>query len=242
MFFGVALAVFILQRTIGLENMQGYKAVNNTNNEKTVSFFDGLMLIINKPYVLAIFGIVFFQEFVSTIMSFQLQLLTTITYQDPGLVTKFLFDFALWVQIISCAFALFGTSFFQRKLGIEISLVAYPLLLGILIFIYILYPTLHSIFYVMLFAKALGYALNQPTKEALYIPTSKSIKYKSKAWIDMFGMRFAKSTGSGFNKLIGPALLFSNALTLGVIAIWIFFASALGKRFKKVITKNRLIE
>ena len=125
------------------------------------------------------------------------------SYINPGDVNKFLFNYALAVQVIACAFALFGTSYFQRKYGIRFCLVAYPILIGAALVAYIIHPSLHTVTYLMLIGKSLNYAFNQPAKESLYIPTVKNIKYKSKAWIDMFGMRFAKASGSLINGLCG---------------------------------------
>lgn len=244
MFFAIAAVVFVLQKSVGDENLDGYS--QTTENSATVeakpNFLDGLKLFLTHPYVMGIFAIIFFQEIVSTIMGFQLSLLVKSTYQDPGLVTKFLFDFALSVQIIACTFGLIGTSFFQRKLGIRFSLILYPVLLGLFVFCYMMQPTLQTVFYVMLVAKALGYALNQPAKEVLYIPTSRSIKYKSKAWIDIFGLRFAKTAGSAVNRFVGPIVILTGTFALGIVAVWIIIASLVGNSFKKAVANKKLIE
>merc|ERR1712174_74377 len=47
-----------------------------------------------------------------------------------------------------------------------------------------------------MFLKALTYALNNPTKEILYQPTSSAVRYKAKSWIDIFGARGSKALGS----------------------------------------------
>lgn len=245
LFFALLLVVFLLKRFVGHENLQGYErevVSKKSGPEASVSFLDGLKLLVTHPYVMGIFGLIFFQELISTIMGFQMSLLVKATYQEPGLVNKFLFDFALSVQTVACLFALVGTSFFQRKLGIRTSLIAYPLCLGLFIFCYIIQPTLQTIFYVMLIAKALGYALNQPVKEVLYIPTSKNIKYKSKAWIDMFGMRMAKASGSVLNRVIGPLSVLTGTFALSAICLWVLLARVVGKVFKKAVTNKELIE
>jgi AAA family ATP:ADP antiporter len=94
----------------------------------------------------------------------------------------------------------------------------------------------------MLTAKAMGYALNQPAKETLYIPTSKNIKYKSKAWIDMFGFRLAKACGSGINEIIGVCVNFSGGIALSMIVVWIFVSRLLGNFFKKTIASKDIIK
>lgn len=243
-FFLIAVVVFILMRTVKHENLTGYEEEIKSPSTQTssVGFLDGLKLVLTRPYVTGIFALICFQELISTMMGFQLSLLAATTYSNPGMVNKFLFDFALCVQIIACLFGLFGTSFFQRKFGIRFSLITYPVCLGLFVVCYLVHPTLQTIFYVMLVAKALGYALNQPAKEALYIPTSKSIKYKSKAWIDMFGMRFAKAVGSGINDFIGPIVMLTGSLALAIVVVWTSLASVIGHAFKKAVDNKELIE
>jgi ATP:ADP antiporter, AAA family len=238
------VVIFTLKHVISKENLKGYSPeIQNTEQEKeAIGFLDGLRLILTHPYVMGIFAIILFQEVISTLMGYQLSLLVKTTYQEPGLVNKFLFDFALCVQIIACLFGLVGTSFFQRKLGIRSSLIAYPLCLAVFVLWYIINPTLYTIFYVMLISKALGYALNQPAKEILYIPTSRSIKYKSKAWIDMFGVRFSKALGSSINRFAGPVVWLTGSLAFGFIAIWILCAFLLGGAFKRAVSTKKLIE
>jgi len=237
----------MLEHVVGKDQMQGYeesvKKITPTDTVVTkVGFLDGLKLLLTHYYVAGIFALIFFQELISTLMGFQMSLLVKSTYIDPGLVNKFLFDFALAVQAIACMFGLIGTSFFQRKFGIRFCLIAYPILLGVFISSYMLNPSLSTIFYVMLIAKALNYAFNQPAKEVLYIPTSRSIKYKSKAWIDMFGLRFAKATGSVANRIVGPIVTLTGGFALGLIVIWTICGSLLGKTFKKAVSDNKIIE
>ncbi len=245
MFFMIAVIVFILKHFVGDEHLEGYQT--NTPIEKgsdiaTVGFLDGLKVLLTRPYVSGIFVLIFFQELLTTIMSFQMSLMVKNTYADPGMVNKFLFEFALAIQVIACLFGLFGTSYFQRTFGIKFCLIAFPLLIGVSLIGYIIHPSLATIFCVVLIAKALNYALYQPAKEVLYIPTSKSIKYKSKAWIDMFGMRFAKATGSGISSLIGPATGLVGGTCIGIISVWVFLASLIGNVYKKVITNKTLID
>lgn len=45
-------------------------------------------------------------------------------------------------------------------------------------------------------SQGLTYALNEPCKEILYLPTSDAVKFKAKGWIDVFGSRCLKGIGS----------------------------------------------
>ena len=245
MFFMVAVIVFILKHMVGNEHLSGYQSrVPETQgiDKPQIAFLDGLRVLVTKPYVMGIFVLIFFQELITTLVGFQMLLLVKSTYVDPGVVNKFLFEFNLAIQTLACLFSLLGTSYFQRSFGIKFCLIAFPVLLGLSFIGYLVHPALSTIFYVMLIAKALNYALYQPAKEILYIPTSKNIKYKAKAWIDMFGLRFAKATGSGISSFIGPVARLVGGTCLGIIAVWIVLAGLVGNIYKKVINNKTLID
>lgn len=240
----MAPITYLLHNRVNKENLKSYQdRVNYQGKTKEgISFLEGLKVILTHPYVAGIFSLIFFHELISTVMDYQMKWLAKSTYVDPGLVNKFFFDYALAVQAIACAFALVGTSFFQRRFGITFCIVAYPLLLGVSILWYFINPNLQTIFYVMLIAKAINFAFNQPAKEVLYIPTSKDIKYKSKAWVDMFGLRFAKGAGSTINKLAGQALGVTGFIVVGFIGIWVMLANIIGKHFQKAVNEKRVID
>jgi AAA family ATP:ADP antiporter len=44
--------------------------------------------------------------------------------------------------------------------------------------------------------RALSYSINRASKELLYVPVDSVLIYQAKAWIDMFGYRLFKVTGS----------------------------------------------
>lgn len=243
MFVMVAVVVFILKHLVGDKELEGYQAQKSdvSKAEPKVNFLDGLKVLITKPYVMGIFVLIFFQELITTIMDLQNKTLIDAAYHNnPGMINKFLFGFNLAIQSIACLFGLLGTSYFQRKFGIKACIIAFPILLGVSLTGYLISPTLPMVLGFVLIAKALNFALYQPAKEALYIPTSKNIKYKSKAWIDMFGMRFAKATGSSLSKFMGPVAHLIGGTCLGVIVIWIFLAKHVGDAFNKV-TKNKTL-
>lgn len=241
----MAPITYFLHRTVNKETLKSYQdRVNYQEEPKNagISFLDGLKVILTHPYVAGIFSLIFFHELISTVMNYQMLWLAKSTYADAGLVNKFFFDYALAVQAIACGFALVGTSFFQRRFGITFCIVAYPILLGTSIIWYLFAPSLQTIFYVMLIAKAINFAFNQPAKEVLYIPTSKNIKYKSKAWVDMFGLRFAKASGSVLNKLAGQAIGITGLIVISFIGIWAALANIVGKHFQKAVNEKRVID
>jgi hypothetical protein len=74
------------------------------------------------------------------------------------------------------ALQLFGTSYVVRKLGLPTTLRIFPCLLIMASVAAFLYPYLGVLFFFVSILKALSYALNEPCKEMLYIPTSDVIR------------------------------------------------------------------
>ncbi len=69
-------------------------------------------------------------------------------------------------------------------------------MMGVVILAFVIGTTPFIIMGAFTLMKSINYAFSQPVKEALYIPTLKEIKFKSKSWIDAFGSKLAKGSGS----------------------------------------------
>ena len=92
----------------------------------------------------------------------------------------------------------------------------------------------------------LNYAFASPLRESLYIPTIKDLKFKSKSWIDTFGSKLAKSTGSAFNILTASvgAAAYIPLLAIfftSVLGMWFTTAFLLGKRYERAVLNNEVI-
>jgi AAA family ATP:ADP antiporter len=110
----------------------------------------------------------------------------------------------------------------------------------------LIWPTTGIIFWVLVGLRAGNYALNHPTREVLYIPTTKEIKFKAKAWTDAFGSRIAKSFGSIFNASLqnisaATALVSSVGLCLGLTSVWIVITYFLGRTLQYTIDNKKII-
>merc|ERR1712226_824393 len=105
-----------------------------------------------------------------------------------------MFGFA--TNALSFLLSFFGTSKIIQTLGLRLTLRLFPILCLLTILTVRLFPSLTIVFAAMMVLKANSYALNNPTKELLYQPTSNTVKYKAKSWIDIFGARGSKAFGS----------------------------------------------
>jgi ATP:ADP antiporter, AAA family len=208
--------------------------------------FEGLKLLLTKPYLLGVFAIATFYEVIGTIMDYQMKVLAAAKYTDPGSFTSFMGLFGQSANILALTMALLGTSYLMRRFGLLFCLLMFPIAVGCVISYVYITPTIWTVFTAMIMVKGLSYALNNPAKEMMYIPTSKDVKFKAKGWIDMFGSRSAKAAGSGINNIFKDAIpmlmLYGTLIALGLVGVWIVAAIFVGRSFQKLTKENRIIE
>lgn len=262
-FGGLIIITIPFLITLFLKTMSEQTDHNITNGSKTqetskTSFVEGLRLLIKQPYLLGIFCISTFFEFIGTILDFQKTILIENVY-PPTLDGGKSF---VWVKgmegtaigIISLIIALLGTSFFMRKLGIKFCLLTFPAVIAVGLSVtfacfmfgipsfYLMWIFLGSVIII----KGFNYSLNNPTREVLYIPTSTDVKFKTKGWIDAFGARSMKSLGSVVTARLSSALsalmIIGTVLSLGLIGLWIVVADLTYIKYTKLQKENKIIE
>jgi AAA family ATP:ADP antiporter len=152
----------------------------------------------------------------------------------------------LITHFVGLLISLFGTRALLSKLGERRSLLLIPLFSGALLLYFMTVYTPSALIVAFVCLRAIHYGFSYPARESLYIPTVKEIKFKAKSWIDAFGSKFAKASGSTFNDMVlllptnmfVPAHSFFFALIIGG---WFVAAVLLGKRFEKAINRNEVI-
>jgi AAA family ATP:ADP antiporter len=223
--------------------------------EKKTGFFEGLRLIASRPYIAGIFVVVTFYEVMSTIVEYQMNWLAVGFYPKGSADYVFFRGIqAIGINIVALLFAFIGTSFFMRKFGLKFCLLTFPVTIGVVLTANFAFRMLgfadYSLMWVLLSAtvaiKGLNYALNKPTAEVMYIPTSKDVKFKAKGWIDMFGNRSTKGMGATVTNSFGhsfPALiLYGTIISLGVLGVWIVVARYVGNKFDRLQETGDTVE
>ncbi|CAM9979378.1 unnamed protein product, partial [Laminaria digitata] len=174
-----------------------------TNVQGTVdSALNGLKLVLRHQYVGLLFGISCLYEVVLTILDYQMKLLgvegfrATAGEEADEHMASLMGHFGQATNSLSLLMSLFGTSLCVRLLGLRRTLRIFPTLLVVAVVSSFFAPSLRFLFIAVAILKGLTYALNEPCKEMLYLPTSDAIKFKAKGWIDVFGSRCAKGVGS----------------------------------------------
>jgi ATP:ADP antiporter, AAA family len=217
---------------------------------------EGLRLIISQPYIAGLLVVTTAYEVISTIVEFQMGSCVTQVFPTD---TAANFAWIKGIQGVSTGalailFSLFGTSFIMRRFGLKFCLMAFPATIGItLLATYGLYFSGASTYVLMwtflvavVIFKGLSYTLNNPTKEVMYIPTSKDVKFKAKSWIDSFGNRSTKAIGASINTALKSSLptliTFGTVVSLGIIGVWLVVAAFVGNTFNKLQKENRIIQ
>ena len=121
---------------------------------------------------------------------------TGLSQEASTAFARFMGVFGQATNSLSFVFSLLGTSAVIRNFGLRLTLLLFPSLCLLVIITVRNFPSLWVVFGAMMLLKGFSYALNNPTKEILYQPTSSAVKYKSKSWIDIFGARGSKALGS----------------------------------------------
>lgn len=257
---GAAATIYMLKKLVPGHKLHGYEAVYQLEKEtakkeetKRVKIWEtikkpleGLILIIKNPYVLGIFSLVLFYEIIIVIFDYQVLRKADLVYETAGSLTAYYALYYLFMNLVGLVITIFGTTPILRFLGIRISLFIFPIAsIGILLTT-LLFQSATIMFIALVILRALNYALNHPTKEILYIPTTKNIKFKAKAWSDAFGSRISKGLGSFFNlsvKQLSPilAIFYSLSFSLGLASMWLIVVYFLGKTAQYAISKNKVI-
>lgn len=263
-----ALVYFILWY-LPKDELAGYQAkatgahgtVATAKKEKP-GFVDGLKLMFSEKYLFAIFFIICAFEIIATVFDLQFKILIAeFAKGDNSVYAAYSGEFGVTLSLLALYSLLLGLGKIGRKIGIMLSLALMPLLMGVNIFImtgafmgwFSFLPVLTVVFWIQVISKGINYALGQPSKEQLFIPTSKEAKYKSKAWVDMFGSRFSKASGSGIKifeqnmmewgyfATVGASTAFLMGSSAVICAVWFFVALYAGRTNREAVAKNEIV-
>lgn len=205
----------------------------------------GLYVFLRFPYMLGIFGMIFFWEVVNvTFNIIRLKVGESCT-GSPVELMGYLYQQTFFMHLAGLAIVSIGTATLVRLLGERRSLIAIPVLTGVALGYYFIFQTLQAATVSYVFMRAINYAFAYPLRESLYIPTTREIKFKAKSWIDGFGTKISKGAGGSYSWLVttcaSSAFGVHVVFFAGVIALWSFVAHLLGKRFEDAVAANEVI-
>ncbi len=240
---GIAMIPFLVKMFIKKYPSSAENHVIADSAHQT-GMIEGVRLLFTRPYLLAILGVGSFLAIVDVILEYQMMFIADDVYRTPEALARFGGFFGIATNSCAFLFALIGTSYFMRRFGLTFCLVVFPMLMMLVVGKIFFFPTLWVVFSAMVIMRVLSYALNNPCKDIMYIPTSKDVKFKAKGWIDMFGHRNAKAAGSGINTFfttLPDLLFFGSLISMGVLGLWVIVAFYLGQSNKKLIASGKVI-
>lgn len=244
----VPLFIYIFIKKVPSGYLHGYEAVYKFETKKQETdaerpgLLGGLIMLFQRPYILGIFSMLFFYEILNTILSYQRLGVAQSVATSVSDLSYELYKQMFYMHALGFFISLFGTRSLLKYFGEKICLMLVPIVSGILLFYFWVTYTPGSLLIVFLALKSVNYAFATPLRESLYIPTIKEVKFKSKSWIDAFGSKMARFTGSGFNvltDLFGGMVYFP--LFGAIILLWFVAATLLGRRYEQAISRNEVI-
>ncbi len=185
-------------------------------------------LIIESRYLMLLIAMVGLNKLIATLIYYQLNPFIEQTFPDQDAKTTFTGIFFGAMNVLSFVIQFFFTSWVLRRLGLFVALTALPIGLLVGTTGMLLVPVFWLAAATELFDGSMNYSLQQTTKELLYLPIDRSIRYKVKPFIDMVVFRF----GKGIAAIIGivtlsalglsPRLL--TYLTVPLVVAWLVVA------------------
>ncbi len=262
---GALLSLQKITDTVPEEYLGGYnkdKEPHEKDKTHKSNWLDSLKLLFQEPYVGGIFILVYSFNFISTFADFQMQtFVSEYCNNDFKAIATFMFMYTAVFQVLGFFFSLVGTNALLKRFGLQVCLMISPVIIFGLLVVLINFKTLMVATVAMVILRALNYGFNMPVREMLFIPTTETIQFKSKAWISSFGQTFSEGLSSFFNnpKMIlhllpgsfaaSPTLLAVTGnlaasgpgLSLGLAALWTVTAYLLGHTYQYTITHNKVI-
>jgi ATP:ADP antiporter, AAA family len=229
-----------------IDNQELKKQSSSIIKPPCEGFLSGIKIITTNPYVFGIFMLFFFYEASFTVIEFQSLLLIPEGIK-PMADTQFLVTFAS--QTIGLLIASFITPVILKRFRMSWALMITPIIIFLVMIGFYLTPGASMAVATLIIIPAIHFGLNTPTREMLFIPTTKDVQFKSKAWIDSLGRMLSKSSGLSINELIisfyglGQSMIFmANSLFLSTLLFfWGFVCVFMGKKYSTLTIKNRKI-
>jgi AAA family ATP:ADP antiporter len=143
-------------------------------------------------------------------------------------------EYFTWVNVLTAFIQIFLVSRIIGRFGVRAALFVLPVVAlgayGIIAFL----PLLGLIRIAKIGENSLDYSLNNTTRQALFLPTSREAKYKAKAAIDTIFVRLGDLLSAGL-VFAGTLLAMQPrdfALTnMGLIVVWLVIVAAIGRRY-----------
>jgi AAA family ATP:ADP antiporter len=196
---------------------------------------EGFKLAARSPYLLGVCGYMLLYTIGSTFLYFLQAQIVDATIDGKAAQTAYFASVDIWVNSLTLMLQLFLTGRLMAKLGIGLTLAALPVI-SIIGFMGLgLVPVLAAVVVFTVARRVTNFALSRPAREALYVPLSRSEKYKAKNLIDTVVYRVGDQIGAWTNGVLiwlgfGISGIAYTAVPLA--AVWLALSLWLGRRYR----------
>jgi AAA family ATP:ADP antiporter len=209
---------------------------------------NGLKLILKSRYLLMFAAIILLNNWVNSageyILDRQLSAAAvgkSIAEQEQFFGT-FKAQYFSWVNIVGVVLQLFVVSRVFKYLGVRAALFAMPLVSFCGYSTMVFAPILSFIFVAKIAENSCDYSIQNTTKQALWLPTSRDEKYKAKAGIDTFVVRFGDMFSAGVVWLGTNVLSFETQhfaiVSVVLVAVWLALCAGIGREHMRLTNQT----
>ena len=236
---GIIFAVTWVMGRIGL-----YCEVEQVAPDKA-SGTGGWRVLGQSRYLMLIAAVLLFAQLVSPIIDYQFLNTVEASYPEREARTAFLSLFFSVMGFISVGINLGITPLIHRYFGTIMGLLIQPLMISLFAWAFLFQSSLFFGSAAKISDRGLSYSINRASKELLYIPIDPVIIYQAKAWIDMFGYRIFKVSGSFlilvFTQWLPVTLGIAQLswITITISAAWVAIIMVLRPEYHRVCQAER---
>jgi AAA family ATP:ADP antiporter len=157
---------------------------------------------------------------------------------EKKVIGEFYGNFFTFVNIISALLQTLVVSRVIKHFGVRVALLVLPVVAMVGYAGMAFVPLLAFIRTVKLAENSIDYSLQNTTRNALYLPTSREAKYKAKQANDTFFVRFGDVISAGVvfagTTWLGFAARQFALVNVALAAIWLILAVAIGSRYRQL--------
>jgi AAA family ATP:ADP antiporter len=152
-------------------------------------------------------------------------------------IGQFYSNYFFWVNLLTAVLQLFVVSRILKYAGVRAALFLLPLVAFCGYTVLVFGAALGVIRIVKIFENSTDYSVQNTTRQALFLPTSREVKYKAKAAIDTFFVRIG-DFASAILVFVGTAVALSieqfAVVNLLLVGVWILLAVGVARRHRKL--------
>jgi len=243
----ILLIVWVDRRESATAGEQAMKA------EQTLSKEGGFGLVVKNRYLLLIAMHVLILNLVNTLGEFVLGSLFAqhaievigdgeVLLEERAEYIRTMYGaFFGWVNFVGLVFQAFLVSRVIKHLGVRGSLFVGPFMSLLTYGVTAVQPVLNIVRVMKVGENANDYSLNNTVRQALFLPTSREVKYKAKAAIDTFFARIGDAIQAAI-VFVGTHLAFGipafAVVNVVVVGVWLTVVGGIAREHKKLTTPS----